>query len=442
MLTSPTYPLSTLACTIDSTGISAPTYDQILSSLQTSFRSIYGSDLYLDPDGQDMQMLAVFALAIYDSNQAAIAVYNEFSPATAVGAGLSSVVKINGLLRLVSTNSTVGVVITGVGGTVITNGAVSDDLGTLWALPPSVVIDPIQGDVQVTATSTVPGAIQAGIGTVTGIATPTRGWQTVTNPLAAVIGAPVETDAALRERQSISTALPSLSVKDGINAAVAAVNQVQRLETYENDTNSTDVNGIPPHSISVVVEGGDETDICNAIGVKKTPGCFTYGDTAQIVLDQQGMPNTIAYFPLRLITILVEITIMPLPGFTSTIKDNIAQSVASQITALPIGYDVYLSKVYAFSELPVDQGGLTYDVTKIRLRRQGTFIWNAADPSFHGWNFGRWDGPFMEGDVSIAFNEAAICDAVADIVWIQLAPGLPRAMGGGTTGRSRLVAWR
>jgi hypothetical protein len=239
-----------------------------------------------------------------------------------------------------------------------------------------------------------------------------------------VIGAPVEPDAALRERQSISTALPSLSVKDGINAAVAALEHVQRLQTYENDTNAVDVNGIPPHSISVVVEGGDATEICDAIAIKKTPGCFTYGDVAQIVLDQQGMPVTIAFFPLRLIEILVEITLRPLPGYTSTIGDNIALSVASQITALPIGYDVYLSKVYAFSELPVVQGGLTYEVTQIRLRRVGTFIWNVAG---HGWNQGRWDGPLVARDVPIAFNEAAQCDPVADITFIQLAPGLPRA---------------
>jgi hypothetical protein len=307
----------------------------------------------------------------------------------------------------------------------------------LWALPPSVTIDPITGEVIVTATCTAPGAIQAGIGTVTGIATPTRGWQTVTNSLAAVVGAPVETDAALRGRQTISTALPSLSVKDGINAAVAAVDQVLRLLTYENDTNSTDVNGIPPHSISVVVEGGDATQICDAIGVKKTPGCFTYGSVSQIVLDQQGMPNTIAFFPLSLIPIFVEITVRPLPGYTSTIGDNIGLSVASQISTLPIGYDVYLSKVYAFSELPVQQGGLTYEVTKIRLRREGSFIWDG--PPHHGWDEGRWDGPLAEADVSIAFNEAAVCDAVANITWIQLAPGQSMAGRGSATGRARAV---
>ena len=78
-----TYPLATLAAQVTSTGISAPSYNDILSSLTASFQGIYGSDAYLGPDSQDGQLLAVVAQAIYDCNQTAIAVYNQFSPQTA-----------------------------------------------------------------------------------------------------------------------------------------------------------------------------------------------------------------------------------------------------------------------------------------------------------------------------------------------------------------------
>ena len=99
--------LTTLAATVSSTGISAPTMDQILTSLQSSFQSIYGSDVYLGPDSQDGQWLGVLAQAIHDCNDAAIFVFNQFSPATSIGTGLSSVVKINGLIRETATNRTV-----------------------------------------------------------------------------------------------------------------------------------------------------------------------------------------------------------------------------------------------------------------------------------------------------------------------------------------------
>ena len=100
-----TYPLPTLACTISAAGISAPQYSDILASLQASAQLIFGSDVYLQPDSQDGQLLAVFAQAMYDANMATIAAYNSFSPATAVGVGLSNAVRINNIKRAVATNS-------------------------------------------------------------------------------------------------------------------------------------------------------------------------------------------------------------------------------------------------------------------------------------------------------------------------------------------------
>ena len=170
-----TYPLPTLAATITSTGISAPSYADIYQSLQASFQAIYGSDSYIDPDSQDGQMLAIFAQAMNDANNATIAAYNSFSPTTAQGTGLSSNVKINGLKRLVPSNSTVNVTIVGVAGTTITNGIVGDTAGNQWALPASVVV-PGGGSIVVTATCTAPGAINAAPATVTSIVTPTQGW--------------------------------------------------------------------------------------------------------------------------------------------------------------------------------------------------------------------------------------------------------------------------
>ena len=105
--------LQTLSAVVSSTGITAPALNDILDTLISNFQSIYGVDVYLGPDTQDGQWLGILAQAIYDSNQTAVAVYNQFSPQYAIGAGLSSVVKINGLLREVSTNSTAVVLIVG-----------------------------------------------------------------------------------------------------------------------------------------------------------------------------------------------------------------------------------------------------------------------------------------------------------------------------------------
>src|SRR5438270_9403277 len=143
------YPLASLAAKIGPSGITAPSFNDILQSLIATFQSIFGSDIVLTPDTQDGQWLAVIAMAINDANQTMIAIYNGFLPTYAQGAGLSALVKINGIRRIPSTNSTATVTITGTVGTVINNGIVQDANGNLWNLPASVLI-PVSGTINVT----------------------------------------------------------------------------------------------------------------------------------------------------------------------------------------------------------------------------------------------------------------------------------------------------
>ncbi|EMF4744753.1 baseplate J/gp47 family protein, partial [Yersinia enterocolitica] len=247
-----------------------------------------------------------------------IAVYNSFSPATAVGNGLSSNVKINGIKRDKETNSTVDVLITGNVGLEITNGAARDADGVRWDLPASVIIG-LDGTATATAICSVPGAIVALANTVKEIATPTRGWLTVNNPTGATLGKPVEVDAELRVRQAVSVALPSRTVLDGILGAIAGISGVERYRGYENDTNITDGNGIPSHSISIVVDGGDATEIAQSIALKKGPGSGTYGTTTIPITDKYGIVHPINFFRKGTVQIYVRLEIKALQGYTSSI---------------------------------------------------------------------------------------------------------------------------
>ena len=235
-------------CTIDEFGIHKPDYEEARSYFVAAFQGIFGDDIYVDPDSQDGQQIAILSSAVNDANAMAVEVYNSFSPSSGRGAGLSSTVKINGIKRRVASFSTVDLLITGQSGTTITNGVATDDAGNRWALPASVTIPP-DGDIAVTATSKAIGAIAAAANTITSIGTPTRGWQAVTNPAAATPGAPVENDAQLRIRQSVSTAIPSLTVFEGTLGAVASIVGVSRYRGYENDQDTTNADGIPGHTI-------------------------------------------------------------------------------------------------------------------------------------------------------------------------------------------------
>jgi len=389
----PTYPLPTLAPTIDSTGINAPSYNDILQSLTASFQAIYGSDIYVAPDSQDGQWLAVLANAIHNSNQSAISLFTSFAPTYAQGAELSSLVKINGLARQASSSSTAVGNVIGVVGTIINNGVVADANGNYWDLPASVTI-PAGGTVAVTVTAQDSGNLTAGVGTINQIHTPQLGWQSFSNTSAAVPGAPVESDAALRTRQTISTAIPALAIKEAIFAAIGNTAGVTRFTVYENDTATPDVNGIPGHSLSAVVEGGSVADIAAAIAGRKPPGIQTYGSTSQIVYDTFGLPVTINYYPLTLVPIYFDITIAALSGYVATTGSLIISTLVAFVNSLSIGEDVYEAQAQASASLITLGLGKTFKITAFALD---------ITPA-----------PVATADLTIAFNAAASCQA-ADV---------------------------
>ncbi|KWH45816.1 baseplate J/gp47 family protein [Burkholderia cepacia] len=381
--------LTTLAPTIDENGITAPTYADVLAFLQDQYRSIYGADTYLEPDSQDGQLLGVFAKAISDVNSVAIAIYRSFSPATAQGDALSSNVKINGIARKVASYSSADLVLIGQAGKTITNGAAKDTNGVQWLLPATVTIPP-SGTITVTATCASIGDVSARAGTINQIATPALGWQSVTNPADAAEGAPVEKDPVLRQRQTVSTALPSLTVLDGIIGAVANVPGVTRYVAYENDTSSTDANGIPSHSISLVVEGGDATAIANAIAAKKTPGAGTFGTTSIVVADIYGRPITISFFRPTGAPIGATVTIKALGGYTTQAGQQIQQAVSDYINGVQIGGGLSGSVEWGDALTAANSvgGGVTFKLSGLTLT-----------------------GPRGAGtpDVALLFNEAASC---------------------------------
>ncbi|VTP13234.1 hypothetical protein PUATCC27989T_01070 [Phytobacter ursingii] len=382
-----------LSATVTAQGISAPDYQTILDTVTGYFQQIYGTDAYLDPDSKDGQMVALVALAIHDANTTAINVYNSFSPSTALTDALSRNVKINGIARKGETRSTVDLILSGTTGTTITNGSVKDANGIIWNLPATTIID----ENQVTATCNTTGAVAALAGTVTVINTPTRGWTSVTNPQAATIGAAAETDAELRVRQGQSVALPSLTPFDAVDGALANISGVTRHKLYENDTGSVDVNGLPAHSISAIVDGGDATTIAQIVRGKKGQGVATYGTTTIVVPDAWGNPHPISFSRPVNVPIYVAITIHVFAGYTSLIGDQIKSAIADYINSLKIGDDVLLSRIYSPANLGVVSGGNSryYDITSLQI--------------------GKSAGSVAAANIDIGYAEAASC-STANIV--------------------------
>ena len=329
---------------VSASGITAPTYDEILEYFKDRARTIFGSDINLDADTQDGQLLAIFAAAINDLNAQAIAVFNSYNPHTASGVALDGAVKTNGLTRLDASKSLVDLKLVGTAGTVITNGVAIDTSDNRWLLPAQVSI-PLSGEVVVTAEAQKVGAVSAGAGSITKIGTPTLGWHSVTNPASAQVGEDVETDAALRVRQALSTMQPTVGLWEGLIGSLAQLDDVHSVAGRHNDTGTTSSDGIPAHSIAIVVAGGNVNDIAETIFKKKSQGVATFGNTSVQYTDSFGNANAIKFSRPSDVKVSVELSVKPTASWLSTVEGEIKERVASYINGLEIGEVVSPARV-------------------------------------------------------------------------------------------------
>ena len=374
---------------IDNTGMHIPTYSEIRDDLIQQMKSIFGEDIYIDEDSKDYQQISIFAKKIFDTNALGLLVYNNRTPNTAIGVGLDNLCALVGITRKPATYSTVQLTITGNAGTTITNGKATDGTYT-WNLPSSVTI-PDNGTIVVEATCDVSGSITAAANTINTIATPTFGWLSVTNTYVASAGVDVETDAELRGRYANATYQPSKTVLEGLLENIEALEGVTRSKIYENDTNEVDSNGLPAHSITAVVEGGEDKDIATAIYFKQTPGCYTNGTTAVDLTTLSGNEATIRFYRPTNVNINVRVSIKQLPGYNSAYADEIKEAIYNYLANLGIAETVYRSIIWSVAiQTMASINSPTFSVLKVQLASSTQ--------------------PFSSQDISMAFNEVAFVD--------------------------------
>lgn len=88
---------------------------------------------------------------------------------------------------------------------------------------------------------------------------------TDTNGQSLVAGLDREGDEALRERALESLSFGGASTPNAIESALRDVPSVRTVTVFSNPTNSTDDRGLPPYSNEVLVAGGTDTAIADAL---------------------------------------------------------------------------------------------------------------------------------------------------------------------------------
>lgn len=215
-------------------------------------------------------------------------------------------------------------------------------------------------DVEVQAIET--GPIGAAAGTLTDIRTPVSGWNAAINLADVTAGSNIESDPALRARRDAELAGQSSSSPDGIYAAVSRVNAGSTdpshqpptaVRVFYNDTDYTDADGLPPHSVEVLVRGGTDQDIAEAVFASVAAGTRTYGNQTSTVVDSEGVSQTVRWSRPEEVEIYVDMTIkFDAAAWPTGSETLIAQAAISalltQVETFPIAQDVRVSPLMAY----------------------------------------------------------------------------------------------
>jgi uncharacterized phage protein gp47/JayE len=188
------------------------------------------------------------------------------------------------------------------------------------------------------------GALAAAADTLVTIGTPVSGWSSLHNQLAATPGALVESDPALRIRRESELASQGNATADAIRADVLEVAGVTHCTVFYNDTDSTDADGRPPHSVHALVLGGTDAAVAAGLFATVGAGIAYHGATSVVVQDSQGNNRTVKFDrpTEKRVYIICNVTYLAadFPADTSVGEAGIKGSIVTYGDTFLVGQDV------------------------------------------------------------------------------------------------------
>jgi uncharacterized phage protein gp47/JayE len=245
------------------------------------------------------------------------------------------------------------------------------------AITPNLVFNTIGSPVTFECLET--GAITPAVGDLTDIITTYAGWDAVSNNVPANTGREAESDTALRQRWNGSLYTRSVGMTDSIASALLTLNGVTSANVYENDQDTTDDEGRPPHSIEAVVDGGESDEIGLTIWQKKSAGIDTFGSQSVTINDSQGFPHVINFNRPLVVNIYLNITVTEYPeeALPPNAQTLITEAVIDYGNSLTVGNDVILQRIMGaiysavsgigYISITASTDGVTYSTNNIPI---------------------------------------------------------------------------
>lgn len=350
--------------TLTETGIQIERLNDIVKRFEDSFKQIYGQNIDLSPNTPDGQMVGILAQIKMDIEELAENVYRQLDPDVATGAWLEQRVAYAGLMRRGASYSYLrSVIITGEPNTQLYAGiVVSDQNNVRWVLTSDIQLDS-NGSGRADFRSEQLGSFNLAKNTTLTIETVTLGLTSAVTFENAEVGVEEETDTQLRERFLFSRTKNAQNSAEAITAKISALPDVKQVRVLENNTAQRDAFGVEPHSIDVIVYGGNDEEIANVIYQNKGAGVGLQGNTL-INLKKDGETRPIRFDKVSLVDIQVSIRCVRYEDFTEIDKEQIKKLLANQ--SFKIGQAVSLSRLYS----PINQVG-GFWVKELKIARKG-----------------------------------------------------------------------
>lgn len=360
-------------------GIQVQTFQEIYDELAAGYRVIYGDDINLDLNSPDGQRVAIEAQLVLDAQSFGALEYNQRDPDFALGQSLNSIIKLSGITRRPATRSQVDVtVVTDRPLTLPIDYAVEDDLGQSWS---TLAVRPLSaGTTTVTLFALAFGATAADSGTIVNPVTVVIGITSVTNPASATVGIDEETDQELRVRRNRSLETSQSSSTGRMFTALANLPNVTDVAVYENDTDTTDSDSIPAHSLFVVVEGGAVADIVETMTKNKTGGKGMVGSVTGTFSEVFTRPNGTTFTIVNTMTFDRPTDVPLLVRLNATFVDasqpiddvRIQQEIAKQVFG--IGDNLKAGQLYILAF----NAGKNFIPTDLEISRDGGSTYTAG----------------------------------------------------------------
>lgn len=388
-------------------GFVPKTIEIIREEINDAMRALFGTSIDVSDGSALGQFIGVFAEREALVWELAEQLYNAQNPDAATGTALDALCALTGTTREAATRSIVALILTGTPATVVPAGnraanGVGDVFETLadatigalgaWTAstaytvgqgvtnasrvyrcttagtsagsggPTTDATDITDGSAHwrylgegtgldnVTAQAVNTGPTVAVAYDITEIITPVSGWQSVTNLLDAETGTDVETDEDLRLRREDELAAAATSPIDAVRADLLDVDGVDAVTVFMNTTDATDSDGIPPHAIEPLVQGGDDQDIFDQLLASVAAGIVTYGNTTGTAEDSAGVSHAVAFTrpTEKPIYIIINVDVDE-DTFPDDGDDQIKAAIVAYGDALPTGRDVRASAISAQS---------------------------------------------------------------------------------------------